>query len=251
MTADPRFDAGRVLRRLGAVPEPAMRAAIWRELFDKAPASQVVVVVDAVLAAGRTRRAGTQEALLSLMKFMAAEREKAIRVLLPIATVTGHGDLLALLADQEPARIAHSDELKSPNPDHDRELTLGERRAKARSTDRNVITRLLFDQDPLVIAHLLQNPRIREQDVLRIASRRPTGSAILRGLFQHPRWGIQRPIQAALAQNPYSPLEIGLGLVGVLDLETLRKISRDAGLHAILRGRAKDYLRGGMSGGSN
>ncbi len=250
MTADPRFDAARLLRRLGAVPEPAMRAAVWRQLFDNAPAAQTLEVVDAALADGRARRGDGQVAVLSLMKFMAVEREKAIRVLLPMATVTGHGELLALLADREPARVAHVKELQVSNPDEDRELTLGERRTRARSTDRNVIARLLFDQDPRVITHLLQNPRLREQDVLRIASRRPTGSAVLRVLFQHPRWGTQRPVQAALAQNPYSPLEIGLGLVGLLDPETLRKISRDAGLHEILRGRAKDHLRGGGGGGS-
>ena len=245
MTADPRFDAARVLRRLGAVPEPAMRAAIWREVFDDAPSMDVIEIVDAALSAGRARTAGGQVAVLSLMKFIAREREKAIRVLLPMATVTGHAELLALLADQAPARVAHGDELDVPRHAEERELTLGERRARARRVDRNVLSRLFFDQDPVVITHLLQNPRMREQDVLRIASRRPTGSAVLRVIFQHPRWGVLRPIQAALAQNPYSPLEIGLGVVGLLDQASLRTISRDVGLHEILRGRARDVLRRG------
>jgi hypothetical protein len=178
------------------------------------------------------------------MRFLVSAREKVIRVLLPIATATGHGEMLALLADREPVRVAHAKELVTPpNLQDERELTLGERRTKARSLDRNVISRLLFDQDPLVITHLLRNPRIREQDVLRLTSRRPTGVGVLRAVFQHPKWGWQRSIQSALAQNPYAPLEVGLGLVGLLGQETLRKISGDAALHPVLRGYARDHLR--------
>ena len=243
----PRFEPARVLRRLEAVPEPAMCRAIWRELFDDAPPMTVLAAVDAALTAGRARRAGGQVALLSLMQFMESAREKAISVLLPVATAKGHAELLALLADGEPARVAEGEPSTASTGNDERELTLGERRSQARSPDRRVLERLLRDHDPGVISQLLQNPKLLEADVLRLVSRRPTGVATLRLVFRHRRWGRQRAIQGALVQNPYTPLEIGLGLVGLLDQDTLRNVSRDSTLHSILRAQARGRLREGAS----
>jgi len=243
----PRFEPARVLRRLEAVPEPAMCLAIWRELFDQAPPMTVFAAADAALMAGRARRPGGQVALLSLMQFMESAREQAIRVLLPAATVTGHAELLSLLADGEPARVAAGELPGAPTGDEEREFTLGERRAQARSPDRHVLDRLLLDQDPGVIFQLLQNPKLLERDVLRLVSRRPTGVGVLRAVFRHRKWGRQRVIQGALVQNPYTPLEIGLGLVGLLDQDTLRRVSRDTTLHLVLQEGARGCLRAGAS----
>jgi len=162
--------------------------------------------------------------------------------LLAAAAVAGSADVLALLADDPPLRRVEADDLQAPALDNDREITLGERRAFARRPDRDLIDRLVFDPDPGVIANLLRNPRLVEDHVLRIASRRPNTAEILILVFQHPRWGRRRSVQMALAQNPYTPVEIATSLVTLFERETLRLLAHDPGLHPIVRAQARARL---------
>ncbi len=84
-------------------------------------------------------------------------------------------------------------------------LTLGERKAKARLRDRNALDRLLYDPDASVVRILLGNPRLTEEHVLRLASRRPNRVAALAEIARDPKWLSRGAVQRALALNPYTP----------------------------------------------
>jgi len=121
-------------------------------------------------------------------------------------------------------------------------LTLGERKAKARLRDKNALDRLLYDPDPSVVRILLGNPRVTEAHVLKLASRRPNRAVSLREIARDPKWLSRGGIQRALALNPYTPIRITLTLLPLFSVQELHELSQDANLHPLVSRGAKAFL---------
>lgn len=123
-----------------------------------------------------------------------------------------------------------------------RTLTLGERKAVARTHEREVMGHVLRDPHPDVVAILLDNPHATERDVLTIAVRRPAPAASLQAIATHPRWRVRYAIKAALVLNPYTPVPIALRLVATLRAVDLRGIAEDASLDPLVRQQAAELI---------
>ena len=121
-------------------------------------------------------------------------------------------------------------------------LTLGERKAKARLRDRNVLDRLLYDPDPSVVRILLGNPRLTEDHVIRLASRRPNRAPALAEIAREPKWLSRGAIQRALALNPYTPIRITLTLLPLFSIQELHELSQDGAVHPLVSRGAKAFL---------
>ena len=109
----------------------------------------------------------------------------------------------------------------------DRRLTLGERRARARIPDPDLIEHFLYDPDRIVARHLLRNSRITQDHVIRMACRRPTTIDALTSIFESQKFGLSRSVMLAILQNPYAPYRIAFALAYLLsqtELEALMKI---------------------------
>jgi hypothetical protein len=127
------------------------------------------------------------------------------------------------------------------------QLTLGERKAKARSQDRAILERLIFDGDPAVVSILLDNPRTIEPDVVRLAGRRPNRTAVLREIGKNPKWLARAQVRRALAGNPYCPVKIAVAAAPLLGPPELEELRRDRRLHLVVRQAAQlliDLRRG-------
>lgn len=122
------------------------------------------------------------------------------------------------------------------------DLPLGVRRALARGRDRARLERLLLDPDPVVVRHLLANPRVTERDVLRLAARRPVAASALREIARHPRFSRRPRVRRALARNPYAPTDLAAHMIASLRVPELRSLVRDATLHPETRRHAADEL---------
>lgn len=233
------------VRRLGAVPEPAMRLALWREAFEQRPTDFLIDVMGCLFDALDRRKIAAEPAYLSLVRFFEDYGDSApVHAFFEAVEAAGLERLLTLRTKPSPMRTADPDELRTAPLLTDREVTLGERRSWARRHDRDLLDRLLYDADPGVIRNLLQNPRIIERDVVKIAARRPGDARILTLLFHHPRWGRNKQIQLALVMNPYTPVDIARSLVAVLDRETARQVAREPNLHEAVRARAAAHAHG-------
>ncbi len=125
-----------------------------------------------------------------------------------------------------------------PAYNSERTLTLGERKALAATPQRRNIEMALFDPHPAVMGRLLDNPRVTEPDMIRIAARAKVPSIILAAIATHPRWRERLSVTAALAQNRRLPANIGLTLLPFLSRPTLVNISGDQRLHDSLRSAA-------------
>jgi hypothetical protein len=121
-------------------------------------------------------------------------------------------------------------------------LTLGQRRAMAKGNVKDTLDRLLSDPDTMVIGNLLNNPRITETEVLKIASKRPNSPEILKLLSTHRKWSKRYPVIKAVVFNPYTPPRISMGLLEFLLTQELESVASDKTIHPQVRLSARDLL---------
>ena len=132
------------------------------------------------------------------------------------------------------------DALRVPDFGMGRPVTLGERKSLARRHDRELIARVLRDPHPHVMRILLENPRLTENDVLRLCARRPVASDVLREVFRCARWIVRYPIKLAIVMNPYAPLDIALQLVPLLHEQDVRRVLDAADLSPELHSACRE-----------
>ncbi|MCP4197418.1 MAG: hypothetical protein GY762_09740 [Proteobacteria bacterium] len=124
-----------------------------------------------------------------------------------------------------------------------RPLTLGERRSLASRPDRSLIEKAICDPHPKVIAKLLDNPKLTENDVVFISTRRPASPEVLAVVAFHPRWRPNQRIGRALIYNPSTPSMAALTLLPGLDKQTVVKIAKDIHLNGPVREASAKLLQ--------
>ncbi|WP_434044914.1 hypothetical protein [Sorangium cellulosum] len=123
-----------------------------------------------------------------------------------------------------------------------RALTLGERRALARRPTRAAFDALLRDPHPLVIRNLLGNPRLTEDDVVRLAARRPAIPEVMTEIARHPEWPQRSRVRMAIVQNPGAPPEIAVPMVRLLLRPELMQLVAAPDVPAVVRAAARELL---------
>jgi len=160
-------------------------------------------------------------------------------------------EVVELLTDVPPVRrIYHTEERESRNPAQDY-LPLGVRKSLARRPHPATLESLLQEQDPAVVRNLLSNPRTVEEMVVKMASLRPTSSAVLEEISVHPRWSAIYRVGKALAFNPYSPPRAVHAVLPTLLLKDLIDVTMSSTLHSNVRAAAKRFIIHRVSGMSH
>ena len=122
-------------------------------------------------------------------------------------------------------------------------LTLGERRALARRPTPKGIEKLLSDSDPLVVKHLLNNPRLTEREALKVASHPSQTTLTLCQLFTHPKWGKRPAIRLAIFSHPQTSLSLKCALCFEISSATLKATRATLSPHALLHTSITRELR--------
>lgn len=148
-------------------------------------------------------------------------------------------DLLASTPPQR--RIYHSEDVESRKPAQDY-VPLGVRKSLARKPNIRTIEDLVSEQDPSVVRHLLTNPRVTEEMVVKMASMRPTSEAVLEEIFVSQRWSSRYSIRKALVFNPYTPPRLNQALLPMLVIQDLMEITIGRTLHPNVRRSAKRII---------
>jgi len=169
---------------------------------------------------------------------------RRVRQMYEIAAGRGRPSVARMLLSPESAAVrgVSVSFLKKQNqamPD----VSLGWRKAHAKGVDRLKIDRLLFDRNPQVVRLLLDNPRILERDVIRIAAMRPTNPDNLVEVFRHARWVRRYRVKVALACNPYCPIDIALACVPHLMLPQLVYVSTNGKIDGSVREAADQLMK--------
>src|SRR5690242_13363675 len=124
----------------------------------------------------------------------------------------------------------------------DRPLTLGERKALARTHNREQLLLLIRDPHPQVVAILLDNPHVTEQDIVKIAAARPAAPESLAKVAAHPRWSVRHAVKRALVLNPSTPLADAIRIATTLRAPELTELAADHSLPEPLRQHASEVL---------
>ncbi|MBL8946383.1 MAG: hypothetical protein JNK45_24670 [Myxococcales bacterium] len=236
-----------IASRLGALPDRTMRAARLAGWIIDAEPGDAAWLLDVLATAGRSGGPPFFVGLLAAVDMLGSDR-------LPYATRAAiHGAAVArgLEACRELLFVADAQgdvKAGAPRPlvPGTRPLTLGERKSLARSWRRDVLQRLLTDPHADVVALLLANPHITEDDVLRIATARRSSAEVLGLLHRSPRWSLSARVRVALVRNPRFPLPMALQLVGLLDAVEIRELAHDARLPPALRAAMQRRVQPGM-----
>lgn len=122
-------------------------------------------------------------------------------------------------------------------------LTLGERKQLSRQVEGSYLEMLVFDEDPLVIASLLSNPKLRERDVVRLASRQGAPARVLEEVCKSKKWSVHYPVRKALVFNPSTPQVYALGFVRHLTQADLRSLLQKGRLSPELEQTARQLRK--------
>jgi len=124
----------------------------------------------------------------------------------------------------------------------DRPLTLGERKALARTHDREQLLLLSRDPHPAVVGILLDNPHVTETEIVKMAALRPAAPESLAKIAAHSRWSVRHAVKRALVLNPSTPLADAIRIATTLRPAELAEIAGDHALPEPLRTHAADVL---------
>jgi hypothetical protein len=227
----------------------ALRAAYVASVVRAWAPAVLAGALDAVCERAEQAEAASREALVAIVDALNGEgmghvvqrlREEAAGAsLLALERLIRHpvrGLRVPALTEHQKARE------KVPEDDKGRPLTLGERKSLARRPDRDTMERLLADPHPAVIHRLLANPRVLEDDVVRLAAKRPGRAEILVEIARSTRW-VHRPrVRLALVMNPATPPEIAARIVGLLLRPELALVARSPGVPASVRAVCLEHL---------
>jgi hypothetical protein len=243
----------RLIQRLVAIPDPRMR---------------VLALVDGLASSGREDCEKWVHALSQVLEIAHGGRDPDAAIALESVThATGAAGLpyLARKALYEAAQAAGRPEIarlffsvspptgdprlvaKQKAPERalertTRPLTLGERKALARTHRRDRLALILKDPHPAVIAVLLTNPHLTEPDIVRLAATRNAVPESLALIAEHPTWSARYLVKRALALNPTTPLAAAIRIATTLPSHDLREIASLPGLAPTLRAHAQELL---------
>ncbi len=168
--------------------------------------------------------------------------EKGFYRMLTIAREKGYREVILTLLEN--ITDIKNREIDEPLQDYRTEgLTLGERKSLSKSLNHDIIERLLYDSNPLVIRGLLSNPKILESDVLKIVSKKPNSANILKTVYNSSKWISRYRIECSIAMNPYTPVELTIAILPHILMPDLMLIANDSKLPEIIREKAGNMIK--------
>lgn len=114
-------------------------------------------------------------------------------------------------------------------------LTVGERVASARRCNVTLAKALMFDPELSVFEALLTNSRLREEDLVSLASSPRATPEQLRMLSDDRKWSFRYAIRKALVLNPLTPRASAASQLRHLRRSDLREIHRNPATSTYLR----------------
>lgn len=239
--------AERWRRALPAVRESALRAAFLRsELLGADPvdaAEALDDLADGAEQADPVSRDVLAAALPTLTDPAQAAWVEGLRETAQARSLLALARLLRRRRNSEAPESGDPSTRPLRTPPGARPLTLGERKAMARKPTRLQLDRLLLDPHPAVIRALLANNRLTEEDVVRMAARRPAYPDVLAEIARTPQWTRRARVRMALVQNPGTSAEVAVPLCGLLIRPELRQVVAAVDVPAIVRAAAVELLQ--------
>jgi hypothetical protein len=242
---DRRVSADAFVRTTLSLGDSALRAAYIASVLRAWPLEVLARVLDAVCEAAEQAEASSRETLIAIVDALNGEGTETLvqrlREEAAGASLLSLGRLIRHPA--EPPQAGGADRRLDRVPDlgRGREVTLGERKSLARRADRDLMQRLLADPHPDVIRRCLRNPRVTEDDIVRLAAKRPCRGDVLVEIARS-MWAHRPRVRLALVMNPATPVEMALRIAGLLLRPELALVAGSPGVSSALRALCREHL---------
>lgn len=237
-----------LIGRLRAIRDPRLRVRALVDALGGGEPAEWVATLEAVLA--RAQGTSDVDAQLALECVTQAAADPGLpyatrKALYEAAVAAGRSTIARLLLTTSPAIEVPVGLRKQLEPERPlrpagRPLTLGERKALARTHRRDQLLLLSRDPHPAVVAILLDNPHVTEADVVRMAAARPAAPDALEKIAGHPRWSVRHAVKRALVLNPAMPLAGAIRIATTLHDKELAELAADPALPDALRAHAAE-----------
>ncbi|HEX4339875.1 MAG TPA: hypothetical protein VH062_28405 [Polyangiaceae bacterium] len=239
------MDASRLKRVLLSLAESPLRVGWLESELEGLGSAASAVLLNEIMEQNEAADPEAHEVLLTItLVLVRTDNREVVEALRREASAQNLFSLERLIRPAPPPSI-HApsiEELRIPDYGTGRELSLGERKSLARRPDRRSIDKLCVDPHPLVIRQLLENPKMVEDDAIRIATIRPARAAALRELVQSHRWLSRPRVRMAVLLNPGSPSELTMPLLGLCTREELRDVLKSTETSIVLRATAQELV---------
>ena len=235
----------RLKRVLLSLPDLALRTGWLRDFLKNSSAHESATVLNALCEDNERADPQAREAILAVALLFASLGECDLTDQLRAQADARHLlSLSRLLRRAPPPAVQDRPARELPVPDYGtgRELTVGERKSLARSPNRRSFDKLLGDPHPLVIRQLLENPRLTEDDVVRMTARRPARLEVLEAVAQHGRWLSRPRVRLSMLFNPGAPPAITMPLLAVCTRNELSEVRNHSESPTVLRTAAHELL---------
>lgn len=239
------MDASRLKRVILSLPDAALRLGWLESELEGLGSAASATLLNEIMEQNEAADPDAREALLTIASLLVRPDNREVVEALRNEAVERKLFSLERLTRPAPPPSIHApsiEELRVPDYGMGRELSLGERKSLARRPDRRAFEKLCVDPHPLVIRQLLENPKMVEDDAIRIATLRPARPAALRELVQSHRWLSRPRVRMAILLNPGSPCELTMPLLGLCTREELRDVLKSTETSIVLRGTAQELL---------
>jgi len=239
------LDVARLKRLILALPEIGLRVGWLSEQLEVWPIDHSAQLLGRLCDESERSDPEAREALLAVAIYIVGLGDSEIvEELRRVAQEQHLLGLDRLVRRGPPPVMVDRPATDLPVPDYGtgRELTLGERRSLARRPNRRAFDKLLSDPHPLVIRQLLMNPKLTEDDVVRLVSRRPARPETIYEVAQSHRWLARSRVRLSIILNPGSPPEVAMPLLPVCKRTELKEVVRATETSMVLRGTALELL---------
>jgi len=234
--------------RASSALDGGLRVGYLASEIESKPVELAAEALDELCNAAEQAEPEAREFLVTLVDLLASARGAPLATALRDEAL--HRSRLALsrllrrpAAPSTASPTAQPQEARVPDYGTGRALTLGERKSLARRPTRKALEKLLVDPHPAVIRTLLQNPKVVEGDIVRLAARRPGDPAVLTEVAASPRWAHRVKVRLAIVLNPDTPAALAIPLLALLVRPELKLVAETAGLPPALRAAAHDLLQ--------
>lgn len=141
-------------------------------------------------------------------------------------------------------------DFEGENVSHDRiailtqilRMNMKDRMKLAMKGDREARTILIRDPNRVVAKAVIENPRITEQEVEKIAAMRSVANEILRHIANNRTWARSYTIMHNLVRNPRTPLQQAFAILTRLQMRDLQALAKNRNVSDAIRQQANRLL---------
>jgi hypothetical protein len=123
-----------------------------------------------------------------------------------------------------------------------RQMSVAERVKLALNGNKEARQALARDPVKLVQSCVLRNPRVTVDEALVMAKNRSLSGEVLRRIANEKDWIRQYSVRIALVQNPKTPLQVALGLLGGVQERDMRVLAKSKNVSSVLQSQARRIL---------